>query len=178
MIKVFLRLWILIFIPLFYLAFSSSYNPIKAINNWALHERVSETFKGTFYLIETELSKVPETEWTDQIDKIAAQFDYELRLISIDTPIDSEADLSALSDSDYIIFSDSNESDVVLKRVPNSDWFIYMMLDESEDQETFNQASGTFNLLLAQFEGEEQSQWPIIIDQLQSHFGFNLSRTF
>lgn len=177
MIKVFLRLWILIFIPLFYLAFSSSYNPIKAINNWALHERVSETFKGTFYLIEKQLSEIPETQWVNQVAKIAEHFNYELRLISANDTIDgdSEIELSTLGNNDYIIFSDSNESDIVLKRVPNSDWFVYMMLDESEDQETFNQASGTFNLLLSQFESTEPTEWPTIINQMQPHFGFNLS---
>ncbi len=177
MIKVFLRLWILIFIPLAYLAFSSSYNPIKAINMWALHDRVSETFKGTFYLIEEQLSGIPEAQWANQVTKIAEQFEYELRLISVDTDVDSdsEIDLSALGNNDFIIFSDGNDGDVVLKRVPNSDWFIYIMLDESEDQETFNQASGTFNLLIAQFENTEQAQWPTIINELQTHFGFDLS---
>jgi len=142
---------------------------------WAMHDRVSETFKGTFYLIEEQLSIIPEEQWADQVTKIAEQFNYELRLISVNTDINSEIDLSALSNNDFIIFSDGNDGDVVLKRVPNSDWFVYMMLDESEDQETFNQASGTFSLLLAQFENTEQTQWPTIINELQSHFGFDFS---
>ncbi len=175
MLKVFIRLWLLIFIPLFYLIFATSYNPLHAINNYVLHERVTESYKGTFYLIEQELANYPRDQWPEIFDSIASEFGHELRLLTLDAEIDHSVPLRELEDGEYLIFSDAYDSDVIVKRIPDSHWFLYMMLEADEDQETLNQIQGTLNLLEKQFRKEDADQWQQKLNALQQHFGFQLS---
>ncbi len=175
MIKIFIRLWLLVFLPLFYLIFSTSYNPINAINNAVLFDRVTETYRGTFYLIEAQLKQRPRSEWPTEFETIASNFGHEISLLPVDAKIDHPMPLNELAVGDYIIFSDSSDNDVIVKRALDSDWFIYMMLEESENQLTLNQAKGTISLVLRELAGDAPSQWQQKLKQMESHFGFSLS---
>ena len=174
MLKAFLRLWLLVFIPLFYLIFASSYNPLHAINHYVLYERVTDSYQGTFYLIEQALGKFQPSQWQQQFGTIAKEFGHELRLLDIDSEIEHNRSLRELEADEYLIFSDAYDADVIVKRIGGTDWFIYMMLDASEDQDTLNQIQGTLNLLQKHFSPLPPSQWPTKLEALQPHFGFDL----
>ncbi|AWY01210.1 hypothetical protein A8139_15505 [Marinomonas primoryensis] len=88
MIKLFIRIWILVFLPLFYLIYITAYNPIHAVNDAARFERITASFKGTLFLIEERLKNTPQSEWKQIFPTIADQFSYELTLISAQDKID------------------------------------------------------------------------------------------
>ena len=175
MLKIFIRLWLLVFLPLIFLLFSTTYNPINAINKSVLHDRVKETYKGTFYLLEERLEALPEDQWAKQFETMARMFGHELKLIPLETTIEGQPPLSELSIGEFLIFSDSYDSDVIVKRLFDTDWYIYMMLEASEDQETLAQAQGTLNLLLERFANTPRALWSSKIDDLSGSFGFPLS---
>jgi two-component system sensor histidine kinase RstB len=174
MLKIFLRLWILVFVPLAYLIFSTSYNPINAINHAILSERISETYKGTFYLIQQQLKDHSEAEWPEIFTRIVPLFGHELRLLPIDAKTDHPRPLKELNHSEFLIFSDSNDTDIIVKRIPGTDWFIQMMLEESEDQLTLNMAKGTQALFANLLYNYPSENWPELIAALKPHFGFDL----
>jgi len=175
MINIFLRLWLLVFLPLSYLIFSTSYNPINAINNTVIFDRVTETYKGTFFLLEEQLKQSPRSEWSANFEAITANFGHEINLLPIDAKIDYHIPLRELAEGDFWIFSDNSDNDVVIKRVFDSEWFIYMMLEESENQLTLNQAKGTISMLLQTLEGKDPAQRQQKLKEIESHFGFDLS---
>lgn len=175
MLKIFLRLWILVFLPLGYLIFSTSYNPIHAVNRMVLHDRIEQTYQGTFYLIEQQLLRFPESEWHLAFQSIENEFGHELRLIPESDDIAGQRHLDALLPGEFLIFSDDFGTDVVVRRVEATQWFIYMLLDASEDQQTLAQAQGTMNLWLKSFMEAPQEKWPSIVEQLSAHFGFALN---
>ncbi|MFT7186306.1 MAG: two-component system sensor histidine kinase RstB [Pseudohongiellaceae bacterium] len=174
MFKIFLRLWILVFVPLAYLIFSTNYNPINAINNSILFERVTDSYKGTFYLIQQQLEKHSEAQWPEAFKSIAPLFGHDLRLLTIDARIENQPPLKELNNGEFLIFSDSSDSDVIVKRIPDTDWFIFMMLEESEDQLTLSQTKGTQALLADYFKNSAPENWPTILELLKPYFGFDL----
>lgn len=192
MIKAFFRIWILVFIPLGFLLFSESMNPIKMMNHWFVSDRVNETFKGTFYLIEQRLAGLPEEQWQAEIHALADYFGYELYLLSQEQIQQAEQDASqaqvgvvlsednqtallALPPNETLLILADNDSDVLVKRLDASSWWLYMMLDESEYLDTLNQSRGTLHLLMARFRETDSSYWPVLIAQLQPEFGFELA---
>ncbi len=187
MLKVFLRIWLLVFVPLGFLLFSESLNPIKWMNHWFIYERVNTTYQGTFYLIEDRLSQFPEEQWPEVVTNMADQFGYELFLFSEKqveegAELSSKArsvlsesirdDLSAMAPNDVILVM--GDSDALVKRLADSTWWIYMMLDESVGLDTLNQSKGTLNLLQDRFQRTESEHWPELLKELQPEFGFEL----
>ncbi|GLQ32795.1 ATP-binding protein [Litoribrevibacter albus] len=199
MLKAFFRIWILVFIPLGFLLFSESMNPIKIMNHWFVSDRVNDTFKGTFYLIKQRLAALPEDQWRDDINSLADAFGYELYLLSREqiqppqeplqnssqdiweAPIgatlsdSNRASLLALQPDETLLILADNDSDVLVKRLGDSSWWLYMMLDESEHLDTLNQSRGTLHLLMERFRNTDASSWSMLISQLQPEFGFELA---
>lgn len=175
MIKIFVRLWLLVFLPLFYLIFATSYNPINAVNNAFIFDRLTETYRGTFFLIEEQLKQSPRNEWPAKFEVITKDFGHEISLLPVGAKIDYHTQLGELAVGDYFFFSDSSDNDVVVKRVIDSDWFVYMMLEESENQLTLNQAKGTLSMLLRELDGKDPAHWQQTLKQIETHFGYDLS---
>lgn len=175
MIRLFLRVWLLVFIPLLFLLFSNSYNPMKSINLWLLKDPIKDTFRGSLYLVERKLQQWPQSQWQNNFSELASQFGHEIALIDIGATTDAPKPLSQIEPDGYLIFSDSYDSDVIIKRIGDSNWFLHFMLEESENQETLNQAKGPMNLALQYFKPDQQEQWPDILAELQTGFGFELS---
>jgi len=174
MLKIFLRLWVLVVVPLAYLIFSTSYNPINAINHVIMFERVTETYKGTFYLIQQQLQDHAETEWPEVFTRIAPLFGHELRLLPIDAKIDHQRPLKELNHDEFLIFSDSDDNDAIVKRIPDTDWFVLMMLEESDNQLTLNLAKGTQALFANYLYSNPAENWSELLTALNPHFGFDL----
>ena len=175
MLKIFVRIWFLVFLPLAFLLFATTYNPLNLLNEWLIYERITDSYKGTFYLVEKELANIPESEWPDQFGRIRAEFGHDLRLLSSGDEIPNDRPLEELETGDFWLFEDDNESDVIVKRVGTRDWFIYMLLEESEDQLTLNQSQGTLNLVIRHFEGIPQNRWNTVMEELRPHFGFDFT---
>ncbi|WP_191603276.1 ATP-binding protein [Marinomonas algicola] len=177
MIKLFIRIWILVFLPLFYLIYITAYNPIHAVNDAARFDRITKSFKGTFFLIEQNLESRPQSEWESDFPLIAESFSYELTLITIDDKIDYQGDLKNLNQGEFIVYSDNNGSDAIIKRVMDSPWFVHMMLGETEEQRMHNLSKGTVELLKKTLQRTPQSEWPSQLSEIQTEFGFDLTLT-
>jgi len=177
MLKIFVRIWFLVFLPLGYLLFSTTYNPLNLLNESLIYERITDSYKGTFYLIEDELSAIPELEWQDRFGDIRDHFGHDLRLLTVTDPIPYEQPLEELLPGDFWILEDENDSDVIVKRVGTTKWFVYMLLEESEDQLTLNQSQGTLNLFLRHFDNVPEQQWPSVMEALRPHFGYEFALT-
>ncbi|MBD5770360.1 ATP-binding protein [Marinomonas colpomeniae] len=175
MIKLFIRVWVLVFLPLFYLIYITAYNPIHAVNDAARFEKITASFKGTFFLIEQHLKDIPESEWHQVFPSIANQFSYELALISSNDKIDYSGDLEQLLENEFVVYSDYSGSDAIVKRAFNSSWFIHMMLAETEEQRMSNLSQGTVQLLMQILQKTPQPEWQAKLDQLQPEFDFDLT---
>jgi two-component system sensor histidine kinase RstB len=175
MIKLFIRIWILVFLPLFYLIYITAYNPIHAVNDAARFERITASFKGTLFLIEERLKDTSQSEWKQIFPTIADQFSYELTLISAQDKIDYYGDLDQLPAKEFVVYSDHNGADAIIKRVFDSPFFIHMMLGETQERRMSNLSKGTIQLIIQNLQQTPQSQWQAKLKQLQPEFGFDLT---
>jgi len=174
MIKAFLRLWLLIFVPFIILIYPSSYNPVNAIHNWLIKDRQIDSFQGTFYLIEEKLRQYPQQEWSERFIGISSVFSYELKLLTMASASKYIVDNKELTNYEYVLQND-DAGLALWRRIPRSDWVIYMMLSESEDQVMYNSARGTLSLLISRLQNVEPGQWPNTLKRLQQHFGFPIT---
>ncbi len=173
MFKAFFKLWLVVFIPLFFLIFPNPYSPITLFNEYAEKTRFVNAYSGTFYLIEKQLEKVSSKNWQNEMAKISQNFGYDLSLNSIQTLSLSQSQLSKLNKGEFVFIN--AEPEALLKRLFNSDHAIKLALDLSQDEELLRASKGTFYLIKQQLNNQPQENWQSLVDNMASHFNYKLS---
>ncbi|MGF1894648.1 hypothetical protein L4D18_25095, partial [Vibrio campbellii] len=85
MVRAFSILWVVIFLPIIFLSFSSDYSPVWLFNHYVLKTASIKQESGTFHLIEQTLADTPTEKWPQKIEQLALEFGNELQLLPLPT---------------------------------------------------------------------------------------------
>ena len=83
--------------------------------------------------------------------------------------------MDQLPAKEFVVYSDHNGADAIIKRVFDSPFFIHMMLGETQERRMSNLSKGTIQLIIQNLQQTPQSQWQAKLKQLQPEFGFDLT---
>lgn len=170
MTKQFLRLYLLVLIPLMVLLFSSPLQPL--FDRWVT-ALAKEQFSGTYYLLERELKGLPQSEWPARIEEMAQHFGRELKLVKIDSSLISDEEREVLQQDGHVY----NRQDAIHAyawwRVGDSDYVIYNGFSESRETQADRDASGTAYLVRRYLDNYTDLQQGL--RELAPHFGFPLA---
>lgn len=176
MLRIFLPLWVIVITLIVTALTVDIYNPIIELQKSVASNYMQQTYKGTFHLINRELSSYPESQWDQYIDDLNQEFGYRLRL---DTPEELAADIGDLppltTDSITLIISDSDgETDYLCQKVGTRDRILTLYLGETEEDDSIRMAQGTIHLINAELMPHPFEEWSQIIERLKPQFGFDL----
>ena len=170
MTKHFLRLYLLVLIPLMVLLFASPLQPL--FDRW-VSVLAEEQFRGTYYLLERELNALPQSEWPAHVEEMAKHFGRDLKLVKIDSALISDEERETLRQNGHVY----NRQDAIHAyawwRVADSDYVIYNGIHESREVQIDRDASGTAYLIRRYLENYTDLQQGI--RELSPHFGFPLA---
>ncbi|WP_431686930.1 ATP-binding protein [Hahella sp. NBU794] len=172
MLRTLLRLVIVIVLPVGLLLTVESYNPVHYIKNRILLNYFVNTYNGTFFLIDRDLAERPQSAWRDRVASLDNHFGYRLRLTPLAELLTQTQYGDTLREGGYV-YAEA-DTDVLWRRVGDSDWVVEMVLDETDDEETLRSAKGTLFLLGDMFAKAPEAQWPQLLTQLQAEFRFPL----
>jgi len=168
MLKAFSLLWLLVFLPICFLIFSYGYSPVWLITNYVQSSVVEDQESGVFYLLEQELSSVPEAQWPSAIQDHAEHFGYDLSLQPLSEAITAPDKQEALSKGDFVLIE--GMPNVLLRRIAGTDWVISKALDISEEEKYIRSVQGGAYLLLRQFEKTPKTEWPGLVAEFNTRF--------
>ena len=169
MIRIFLKLYLLVIIPLLLVFFLPS-NPARyLIDGWS-HDLVAEQYKGTFFLLQKELENVPKENWAAHIEALNKEFSRELRLDLIEEIDIDESRRSKLLRDGLLVTAEGVPG--YWYRIRGSNYAIYNGLEDSVEERFHREAQGTMFLLRKWFNGYEDPQQGL--GELREHFGFPL----
>ena len=131
---------------------------------------------GSFQLIEEELTDAPEAEWADVISELQPHFGYPIALRPLDEHGFEGGERDRLFNG-RVVFNKVDGAGHLYKRIGNSDHFLSMVLEQTDTEATLRSAEGTAHLILQRFQARPQEDWPVVIQELRSIFGFSLSVT-
>ena len=169
MIRIFLKLYLLVIIPLLVIIFLPGSPAHFVIDGW-IQEMVAEQYQGTFFLLEKELEGLPETRWAANIDELDKEFARKLKLDRIDNIDISNSQRRRLLE-DGLLYS-SEETEGYWYRISGSDYAIYNGLTDSDDELFHRDAQGTAFLIrkwIADYDDPRKG-----VEALRKHFSFPL----
>ncbi|MDP2560276.1 ATP-binding protein [Psychrobium sp. 1_MG-2023] len=173
MFKAFAGLWIVVFLPLFFLLSPTPYTPIVIFNEYAEKTRYVETYKGTFYLIFKRLKSLEQSLWQKDIDRLSKKFGYGLTLTHLDQWKGNSKTYDAIEKGEYVYIN--NETGILIKRIDDAPWFVSINVNSAETEHIYRSSKGTLYLLQQEFSLEDKELWLQKLDELQNRFSFTLS---
>ena len=173
MFKAFFKLWLLVFVPLFFLIFPNEYSPLQMFNEYAEKTRYINNYSGTFHLIEELLENTEKADWDKKIDDLSTEFGYPLTLKDLAQETLSNNQFRDLQSGEFIFIN--SEPELLLKKIANTNKVISLTLDLTEEEELLLASKGSIYLIKQKLAAQNPDQWPKVIDELTSYFHFNLS---
>jgi len=170
MTKHFLRLYLLVLVPLLALILSSPLTPL--IDHW-VSVLAEEQYRGTHYLLERELESMPQSEWPKRVEQLAAHFGRELKLARFDSPLLSEEERQALHERGHIYTRQDALHAYAWWRIGDSDYAVYTGFGESPEMQAHRDALGTAYLIERYLDSYGDLQQGV--RELAPHFGFPLA---
>lgn len=170
MTKHFLRLYLLVLVPLLALILSSPLQPL--IDRW-VSALAEEQYRGTSYLLQQELKTLPQSEWPTRVEALARHFGRKLELARIDSPQISEEERRALYERGHTYIRSDALHAHAWWRIGDSDYAIYTGFGESPEVQADRDASGTAYLIKRYLDGYDDLQQGV--RELAPHFGFPLA---
>lgn len=173
MFKAFSGLWLVVFLPLFFLLVPTSYSPIIIFNEYAEKTRYVDTYKGTFYLIVKRLKALDQGKWVNDIESLSNNFGYGLTITSLEDWQESPDEYNKLKEGEFVFIND--EPELLVKRVDKTAWVITMDVDSSETEKIYRSSKGTLYLLQQEFSLDDKDKWLQKLNDMRSRFSFTLS---
>ena len=173
MFKAFSGLWLVVFLPLFFLLIPTSYSPIVIFNEYAEKTRYVNTYKGTFHLIFKRLEALDQGEWVNNIERLSNHFGYTVAITPLNEWKTSPDHYTKLKEGEFVFIN--NEPELLIKRVNNTPWVLTLDVDSTEDEKIYRSSKGTLYLLQQAFTLAEKEQWPQTLADLKNNFSFKLS---
>lgn len=173
MIKAFFKLWLLVFVPLFFLIFPSKYSPLQIFNEYAEKIRFTNTYTGTFYLIEETLKDTEQNDWSKKINTMSTEFGYPVTLKNLVQGTLSDHQFSELQSGEFVFIN--SEPELLLKKISNTNKVISLTLDLTAKEEFLRASKGTIYLIKQKLATKKPEHWPALFEQLNAYFHFHLS---
>jgi two-component system sensor histidine kinase RstB len=173
MLRIFIRLWIFVIIPLVLISFTTDYNPVQELRR-KLEVGLGESYyRGTFYMLFNELERRPQAEWPAYIESINPHFDHRLMLVRIDDLQDGARAKRRLNAGKYYIRDEPPKW--LMRRIGDSDYVLSFALAQTPDQELRRDSMGAVYMIEEHLKQFPQEQWPAAIAALQPHYGFPMA---
>ena len=170
MFKAFFKLWLVVFIPLFFLIFPNPYSPITLINEYAEKSRYINLYRGTFTLIERELKNVEPSLRQKYIDAISDSFGYQLSLTETEAIRLTPSQRQDLRRGSFVFVN--SEPEQLIKSTPFDDQALILELDITPEEDLVRASKGTLLLIKRKFESSPRQTWPKLakdLSELTSH---------
>ncbi|MGF1909936.1 ATP-binding protein [Vibrio kasasachensis] len=168
MVRAFSILWVVIFLPIIFLSFSSDYSPVWLFNHYVLKTASIKQESGTFHLIEQTLADTPTEKWPQKIEQLALEFGNELQLLPLPTATKNQSLQQQLQRNKYVFIE--GIPNLLLRRVGDSQWVISLAMGMSEKEYIIRAARGSFHLAIKKFESSPREQWPEQLKELSTYF--------
>lgn len=170
MTKHFLRLYLLVLIPLLVLFM---FSPVQYFVNRWIATLAEEQYRGTYYLLEQELKAVPQSEWPERIDELAKHFGRELKLARLDSPQINDEERQALNERGHVYIRSVGRYAYAWWRVKQSDYAVYIGFGDAPQVQIDRDTSGTAYLIKRHLDNYSDLQQGL--RELAPHFGFPLA---
>lgn len=168
MLRAFVILWLMVFLPISFLMFSYGYSPVWLITNYVQSSIVKDQNSGLFYLLEKELKQYPEDEWQNRVKQLAKHFSYKLELQSL-REIQQEQK-EQLSKGEFVFIE--GVPNILKRRIAGTDWVILAALDMDENETYLRSVKGGAHMLLKEFEQTPEADWSVLLEELNEHFSY------
>ena len=169
MIRAFLKLYLLVIIPLLVIAFIPG-TPLRWLIDDMAQNILAEQYKGTFFLFEKELENLPQSEWPEHIRKLNKEFARELKLEKIANIDIRDSQRRKLLD-DGLLHS-SEDTAGYWYRIRDSQYAIYNELEDSDEELFKRDAQGTVFLVRKWINNYDDPR--LGLKALRKEFGFPL----
>ncbi|TQV85114.1 hypothetical protein FKG94_02680 [Exilibacterium tricleocarpae] len=170
LVRIFLRLWVVVTIPLGVLWWFDGLNPVHGIINDMARDTYIALYRGTFHLVQEDLETRPVEQWPQHIVDLAPHFGYRLVLEKLESDSFSALEKSSLRSGEFLFRG--GEPAVLVRRVAQSRFVLQMFLGETQDEIEERRRRGTMYLLQQQLKLHPPQQWAAVIAAYQPHFGF------
>ena len=132
MTRVFLRLYLLLVLPLLLLALLPI-NPITMVGNW-WWERIAEREYGAIYsLVMEELENLPQNQWQEKVKDISQHFAYPLTLEKQSNTVLKESVTKRLRKQGYAV-NYNEKYPKLIHTVTETDFLLFIGIYEQEDE--------------------------------------------
>jgi two-component system sensor histidine kinase RstB len=173
MLRIFFPLFIIL--AVFLIGFTLAVEPIvDTLLATKVNDAEEKLTRGTFYLIEQELTGLSDKEMVQKVIELQPYFGYPLSLLNTGGPLLSKDEWKHLEVTGFLA-SVIDEVDYYFKKIEHTDRVIAFAASDGRDETDHREAQGTFYLVQKTLSNYPQSQWNEKIKQLQSHFGAPLS---
>lgn len=157
MIRLFIKIYLLIALPLILLFLPPSINPVVKLVEHFAEPHYSQQMAGIFYLVEERLAPLPEDQWPEALKKISKQFSFPLKFLE-DTHIQlSNKKKQRLKNGETVVRLPGTTA--LLKQIPGSGKTLVMYLDVDRDAEDQMILRGPLYLLRQRLENTPPEQW-------------------
>jgi two-component system sensor histidine kinase RstB len=173
-LKAFIRLFLAVVIPLFIIVFPLD-NPILSTLSMSLwQERIDNTYKGTFSLIEKRLLRTPQNQWQQEFTQISDLFPYPIYLRKR-TDLQQQAMVyNCLQEPNNYCAQEEDDLAIVYKSIANTEFAVEMYLDYHQEDDIRLGTVGTAKLIAEYFREAPQEQWHNILSNIKKDFGFDI----
>ncbi|ELP5730308.1 ATP-binding protein [Vibrio vulnificus] len=157
MIRAFAILWVAVFLPTTLLIVPSDFNPIYRLNEYFSKNFYIPIYRANFDILTNKLLLMPQTQWPVIIEQYTDHFAYPIKLEQLSDYKENSEIYPLLTKGEVaFLFGDPM---ALLKRVEESDYVIYIALNESNEHAVLNQAKGTLYLAIEELQQLPESEW-------------------
>ncbi len=157
MIRLFLKTYLIIALPLILLFLPPQINPITLLVEHIAEPHYSGQMGGVFHLLEEDLTQQPQAQWPQRIDTLSKHFAYPLKLHKLSS-LTLHPKERRLLDAGNIVLRLPGQARL-LKRVPHSDYVLDLYLDPDENSEEQFILQGPRYLLQESLKNLPVEQW-------------------
>ena len=127
--------------------------------------------KGTYFLLEKRLENLPEEQWPSVIDDVNQGEGYAVNILPIESLPISPSKRERLNQGS-IILSTVYDAVYSYKRIGHSNSVLEVPFEQSGYDHTQRLINSSFNLVEQTLKGKPESQWPSILEDLETEFDF------
>jgi signal transduction histidine kinase len=169
LIRAFIKLYLLVVIPLLVIAFIPG-TPVRWLIDDIAQSTIAERYKGTFFLFEKELENLPRSDWVEHIEILNKEFAHKLELKKINEIDIRDSQRRELLE-DGLLYS-SEDTAGYWYRIRDSDYAIYNELENSDEELLLHHAQGTIFLARKWIDNYVDPRQGL--EALRKEFGFPL----
>lgn len=164
MTRLFLTLYGILFVTLAIFILALIVLPDRLLHGVA-QQYLDEILRGAFHLVEEQLIDQPEEKWQAVIDSLQDHFSYPLELHTLEQAELTPPERKRLLDGG-VVFRENEEQTLFLKRVPNSEYYLFMAMGYTAEEALAEEFRGIMHLVESRFIAHNESAWPDVLKEL------------